>query len=43
MLVDWAGDTIEVLDEGSGAVTRAVVFVAVLPYSGWCSPGRMRI
>jgi transposase len=34
MLVDWAGDTIEVLDEGSGAVTRAVVFVAVLPYSG---------
>lgn len=34
MLVDWAGDTIDVVDAGCGEVTRAVLFVAVLPYSG---------
>ena len=34
MLVDWAGDTIDVVDAASGEVTRAVLFVAVLPYSG---------
>jgi transposase len=34
MLVDWAGDTIDLVDAGSGEVTRAVLFVAVLPYSG---------
>ncbi|HET8961776.1 IS21 family transposase [Nocardioides sp.] len=34
MLVDWAGDTIDLVDTGSGEVTRAVLFVAVLPYSG---------
>lgn len=34
MLVDWAGDTIEVLDEVVGTVMHAVSFVAVLPYSG---------
>lgn len=34
MLVDWAGDTIDLVDTASGQVTRAVLFVAVLPYSG---------
>lgn len=34
MLVDWAGDTIDLVDTASGEVTRAVLFVAVLPYSG---------
>lgn len=34
MLVDWAGDTIDLVDAASGEVTRAVLFVAVLPYSG---------
>lgn len=34
MLVDWAGDTIDLVDIASGEVTRAVLFVAVLPYSG---------
>jgi transposase len=34
MLVDWAGDTIDLADAASGEVTRAVLFVAVLPYSG---------
>jgi transposase len=34
MLVDWAGDTIDLADVASGEVTRAVLFVAVLPYSG---------
>lgn len=34
MLVDWAGDTIDLVDAASGEITRAVLFVAVLPYSG---------
>jgi transposase len=34
MLVDWAGDTLDLVDAASGDVTRAVLFVAVLPYSG---------
>lgn len=34
MLVDWAGDTLEVLDAVTGEVTRLYLFVAVLPYSG---------
>lgn len=34
MLVDWAGDTIDLVDAASGEVARAVLFVAVLPYSG---------
>lgn len=34
MLVDWAGDTIDLVDAASGEVTRAVLFVAVLPFSG---------
>lgn len=34
MLVDWAGDTVELVDQVSGQVHRAVLFVAVLPYSG---------
>jgi transposase len=34
MLVDWAGDTMEVLDEATGEVTRVYLFVAVLPFSG---------
>ncbi|WP_342384255.1 IS21 family transposase [Agrococcus sp. KRD186] len=34
MLVDWAGDTIDLVDAVSGAITRAVLFVAVLPFSG---------
>lgn len=40
MLVDWAGDTLDLVDAASGEVTRAVLFVAVLPYSGalFCRP-----
>jgi len=34
MLVDWAGDTIDLVDAVTGSVTRAYLFVAVLPYSG---------
>ncbi|MFJ6281400.1 IS21 family transposase [Arthrobacter subterraneus] len=34
MLVDWAGDTVEVVDAVTGEVTRLYLFVAVLPYSG---------
>lgn len=34
MLVDWAGDTMDVVDAVTGEVTRAVLFVAVLPFSG---------
>ncbi|MFT4157334.1 MAG: IS21 family transposase [Microbacterium sp.] len=34
MLVDWAGDTIDLVDAVTGEVTRAVLFVAVLPFSG---------
>jgi transposase len=34
MLVDWAGDTLHVVDQVTGEVSRAVLFVAVLPFSG---------
>ena len=34
MLVDWAGDTIDLVDAVTGEVSRAVLFVAVLPFSG---------
>lgn len=34
MLVDWAGDTLDLVDQVTGQVTRAVLFVAVLPFSG---------
>lgn len=34
MLVDWAGDTLEVVDAVIGEVTGVYLFVAVLPYSG---------
>ena len=34
MLVDWAGDTLEVVDAVTGQVTKLYLFVAVLPYSG---------
>lgn len=34
MLVDWAGDTLAISDEITGEVTKAYLFVAVLPYSG---------
>lgn len=34
MLVDWAGDTIDLVDAVTGEVTRAVLFVAALPFSG---------
>ena len=34
MLVDWAGDTIDLVDAVTGEASRAVLFVAVLPFSG---------
>jgi hypothetical protein len=34
MLVDWAGDTPEVVDAVTGEVTGVYLFAAVLPYSG---------
>lgn len=34
MLVDWAGDTINIVDVITGEVARAFLFVAVLPFSG---------
>lgn len=34
MFVDWAGDTIPLVDAVSGAVVKAYLFVAVLPFSG---------
>jgi len=34
MLVDWAGDTIDLVDAVTGEITRAVLFVAGLPFSG---------
>ena len=35
MFVDWAGDTIPVVDAVSGETSKAYVFVAVLPFSGY--------
>ena len=34
MFVDWAGDTLPVVDAVTGEVTKAYLFVAVLPFSG---------
>ena len=34
MLVDWAGDTMDIVDTITGEVVRAILFVAVLPFSG---------
>ncbi len=34
MFVDWAGDTLPVVDAVTGEVVTAYLFVAVLPYSG---------
>lgn len=38
MFIDWAGDTIDLIDQVTGQVTKAYLFVTVLPYSGylWC-------
>jgi len=35
MFVDWAGDTIPVVDAVSGASLKVYLFVAVLPFSGF--------
>src|SRR5699024_8121259 len=35
MFVDWAGDTIELVDAVTGQIAKAYLFVAVLPYSGY--------
>ena len=35
MFVDWAGDTIPVVDAVTGQVVKAYLFVAVLPFSGY--------
>ena len=34
MLVDWAGDTVPLVDSLTGEIVKAYLFVAVLPYSG---------
>lgn len=34
MLVDWAGDTLDLVDAVTGEVGKAVLFVAALPFSG---------
>lgn len=34
MLIDWAGDTIDLVDAITDQITRAYLFVAVLPFSG---------
>lgn len=38
MFIDWAGDTVDLVDAVTGVVTKAYLFVTVLPYSGclWC-------
>jgi len=38
MFIDWAGDTIDLVDAITGTITKAYLFVTVLPYSGylWC-------
>lgn len=36
MQVDWAGDTAAVVDTDTGEIISAYVFVAALPYSGYC-------
>ena len=32
--VDWAGDTLDIVDAGDGVASKAYLLVAVLPYSG---------
>ncbi|WP_225735947.1 IS21 family transposase [Gulosibacter chungangensis] len=34
MFIDWAGDTLSLVDAASGALTTAYLFTAVLPFSG---------
>jgi hypothetical protein len=34
MLVDWAGDILDIVDAADGVVSKTYLFVAVLPYSG---------
>lgn len=34
MLVDWAGDTLDLVDAVTGEITKAILFVAALPFSG---------
>ena len=34
MMVDWAGDTVPIVDAITGEVAKAYLFVAVLPFSG---------
>lgn len=34
VFVDWAGDTMTLIDEATGEATKAYLFVATLPYSG---------
>lgn len=34
MLVDWAGDTLDLVDAVTGQITKAYLWVGVLPYSG---------
>ncbi|MBP1324829.1 transposase [Leucobacter exalbidus] len=38
LFIDWAGDTIPLVDAVTGSVTKAYLFVTVLPFSGylWC-------
>ena len=38
VFADWAGDTVPLIDEVTGQVVKAYLFVAVLPFSGlvWC-------
>lgn len=35
MFVDWAGDTIPLVDAVTGEIVKAYLFVAVLPFSGY--------
>ena len=35
MEVDWAGDAAAIIDDLSGEIIKAYIFVAVLPYSGY--------
>ncbi|TLP90507.1 IS21 family transposase [Nesterenkonia salmonea] len=35
VFIDWAGDTLPIVDAITGEVTKAYLFVAVLPYSGY--------
>jgi transposase len=35
MQVDWAGDTIGIIDTATGELIKVYIFVATLPYSGY--------